>query len=74
MVTHVSCNNPKCSAYEIKRTVVSAEILGMNSKVCPTCGGRMIIATQVNTSHKGGGTKRPSGHRKGYGKKRGTKR
>jgi hypothetical protein len=74
MVTHVSCVNRKCPAYDKKLTVASAEILRMNAKICPTCDGPMKIAKQVNTSHKSGGTKRPSGYRKGPGRKRGTKR
>jgi hypothetical protein len=72
MVTHVSCINPKCSSYGVKKTVVSAEILGMNPKLCPECGGHAKVATQINTSSKGGGTKRLSSKR--YSKKRGSKR
>jgi len=35
---HVSCTNPQCESYGIKKTVVSAQVLGMNYKICPHWG------------------------------------
>jgi hypothetical protein len=58
MVTHVSCKTPDCSNYGIVKTVVSAEILRMDSTVCPVCRGPMKIERTINTSEKSGGMKR----------------
>jgi len=55
LITHVSCRNPECSNYGAKKAVVSAEILGMNPKVCPACGSAMKVAKQINVSGGRGG-------------------
>ena len=72
MVTHVACTNPKCPRYGVAKSVVSAMVLRMDEKVCPQCGSPNKIVRQINTTSKGGGTKR-SGKRSSYRKSGGRK-
>jgi hypothetical protein len=47
MVTHVYCPNKDCPRFRVKKTIVSAEILGMNPNVCPACGTSTVAAKKL---------------------------
>jgi hypothetical protein len=52
MVTKVKCVNPNCQNYSIKKSVVSAGVLGMNYRQCAACGGKIVAAERVKPARR----------------------
>jgi hypothetical protein len=52
MVTKVKCINHECLNYEVKKSVASAGIMGLDYGRCAACGGKMIAAERVKPTRK----------------------